>query len=131
MPSPNAPGERGAGSVELAVTAPLLLLVILISVQAALWAHAAQVTRAVADTAAETTRLSGATPAAGRTRARQLLQRLGHRLLLDPQITVTRTATTARVTIAAGTQRLIPGLTMRTRATASAPVERLTSGGAP
>ena len=125
--------ERGGSSVELAVTAPLLLLLILATVQAGLWAHAIHVTHAAADAAVESTRLTDGSAAAGTARARRILQRLGGGLVLAPDVTVSRTPSTARVTIAAGIEHVVPGLHPHTRVTVTAPVERFTpsTGGAP
>ena len=123
--------ERGAGSVELAVTAPLLLLLILASVQAALWAHAVHVTRAAASAAAEATRQYGETASAGKARAEQVINQLGHHLLLAPQVTATRSPTSARVIITAGVQPVIPGLRLHAHADVTAPAERFVPGQTP
>lgn len=114
-------------STELAIITPLLLLLILIGMQTALWAHARDITRAAASAAAESTRVSGGTTAAGRARAGQVLHRLGHGLIRAPRIKVTRTATTTTVTTTAMAEPIIPGLHLPTAATVTAPVERFTT----
>lgn len=125
---PSPPRERGAGSVELVIATPLLLILIVAVVQFALWAHGVHCARATATEAIEATRVEGGTTAAGQARAHQVLAQVGTGLLTHPQVRVTRTAATARVTLTADIQRVlpIPGLTPTTSVAITAPTERFT-----
>ncbi|MDQ6675371.1 MAG: pilus assembly protein [Chloroflexota bacterium] len=66
--------ERGQSTVELVVALPTLLLVLLVVLQSALYVHALQVVRAVAQEAARAAAADGASLADGQSRARALLQ---------------------------------------------------------
>lgn len=65
--------DRGSSSVELALVAPLLMLLVLGVLQFGLWYHAQHVVIAAAQDAARATAIENADPATGRQRARDLL----------------------------------------------------------
>ncbi len=114
--------ESGVVASELAVLAPGLLLLMLLAVQAGLWAHANQ----LADAAANAAVLAASTPdadaAAGRAAAGQLLTQAGHLQQID--IDVQRTDTTVTAAVAGRAPRLIPIGTWTVTAHAAGPVER-------
>src|SRR6266511_2499219 len=74
-----APAGRQTGAVtaELVVATPLLLLLVLLVVQFALWQHGLHVATAAAEEGERAARLEGGTAAAGAARARQFLATLG------------------------------------------------------
>jgi len=119
-------GDRGAGSAELVVATPLLMLLILLVIQFGIWAHATHVAQATAEEALAAARLQGATAAAGQNRASQVLGQIGGAILISPRVTVTRTATTVTVTITADAERVVPlpGLALPVTVTVTGPVER-------
>lgn len=120
-------GERGAGSAEIVVAVPALMLLILVIVQFAIWAHATHVAQATAEEALAAARVQGGTAAAGQQRAHQVLSQIGSPVLLAPRVTVTRTAGTETVQITATAEEVIPvpGLKLPVRITVTGPVERL------
>ena len=69
--------EAGAATAELVVATPVLLMVLLLVVQFALWQHAEHVVTAAAREGARTARLEGGTASAGQARAEGLLHDLG------------------------------------------------------
>jgi Flp pilus assembly protein TadG len=119
-------GDRGAGSAELVIATPLLMLLILLVIQFAIWAHATHVAQATAEEALATTRVQGGTAAAGQARASQVLTQIGSAVLLRPQVTVTRTATTVTVRLTATAERILPlpGLALPVTVTVTGPAER-------
>lgn len=121
-----AGAQRGAGSVELAIATPLLLLLILTVVQFAIWAHGVHCARAAALEALQAARVHEGTAAVGQTRAHRVLTQIGSGPLRHPHVRVQRSAATVRVTLTAGTQRVlpIPGLAPSVTVALRAPVER-------
>jgi Flp pilus assembly protein TadG len=120
-------GDRGAGSAELVVATPLLMLLILLVIQFGIWAHATHVAQATAEEALAAARVQGGTgAAAGQNRASQVLGQIGGAILISPHVTVTRTATTVTVTITAMAERVVPlpGLALPVTVTVTGPVER-------
>lgn len=105
---------------------PLLMLLILLIVQFAVWAHANSVALATAEEALAATRVQGGSADAGQQRAGQVLGQIGSAVLISPQVSVTRTATTATVQIHATAEQVIPlpGLQLPVSITVTGPVER-------
>jgi Flp pilus assembly protein TadG len=126
--------DRGAGAAEIVIAVPLLMLLILLVVQFAVWAHAASVAQATAEEALAAARVQGGSAAAGQQRASQVLGQIGSAVLIGPQVSVTRTAATATVQIHATAEQIIPlpGLKLPVTVTVTGPVERFvpeTGGG--
>lgn len=119
-------GDRGAGAAELVIAVPLLMLLILLIVQFAIWAHASSVAQATAEEALAATRVQGGSAAAGQQRAAQVLSQVGRSVLVSPQVSVTRTAATATVQITGTAEEVlpVPGFTFPVRITVTGPVER-------
>jgi Flp pilus assembly protein TadG len=126
------PGHRrwrrddGAGVAEMVIAVPLLMLLIGLIVQFAVWAHASAVAQATAEEALAAARVQGGTAAAGQQRAAQVLAQIGSAVLVGPHVTITRTPVTATVRITATAERVlpIPGLALPVTITVTGPVER-------
>ncbi|MEV2276817.1 TadE/TadG family type IV pilus assembly protein [Nocardiopsis sp. NPDC049922] len=118
------------GSAELAVAAPLLLLLVLFVVQAALWTHADHVAASIARQSAEAARtVEGA---GGQANAEAIADELGGTLLIDRTVSVVRGPTEATAVVEARVRSLIPGLTFPVRHELTVPVERFVPpGGTP
>jgi Flp pilus assembly protein TadG len=147
QPRPAAPGPRtaraprparrgwrsdeGAGAAEMVIAVPLLMLLILLIVQFALWAHASAVGQATAEEALAAARVQGGSAAAGQQRAHQVLAQIGGAILAGPRITVTRSPVTATVQITGTAERVlpVPGLAVPVTVTVTGPVERFVPGG--
>ena len=119
--------ERGAATSELVVATPLLLLLVLLVVQFALWQHAGHVAGAAAQEGARAARLDGGSARAGRATAERFLDRLGRSVVTDPEVTVDTDAEQARVEIHGYATAVIPGLRLPVRAASQGPVERFRS----
>ncbi len=123
-PQHTTEGEQaGAVTAELVVATPLLLLLVLLVVQFALWQHGLHVATAAAEEGERAARLEGGTAAAGAAKAREFLATLGPNLVVAPQVTAHRNQTTARVDIHATAEQLVPWLRLPIHAVAEGPVE--------
>lgn len=115
------PDEDGAAATQLAVLMPALLLLIMLAVQFALWAHATQLADAAADTAVATAALPDGTADHGRQAAAALLAQAGN--LTGMQIDVDRSPRRATATVTGTAPTVVPGMVWSTTARAVAPVE--------
>ena len=115
--------ERGALSAELVIATPLLLLLIMGVIQFALWEHATHVAGAVAQQGLAVGRLQGETAAAGQSEAQSVLEQLGSGVLVDSNITATRTGTTTTVVVTGHAESVVGLFSLPVKATASGPTE--------
>lgn len=119
-------GDKGAGSAEIVIAVPLLMLLILLVIQFAIWEHAESIAHATAEEALAAARVQGGTAAAGQQRASEVIAQIGSSVLTGPQVLVTMTPAdvTVRVTGTAEQVLPVPGLTFPVTATVTGPVER-------
>lgn len=115
-------------TAELVVVTPLLLLLISLIVQFALYEHAEHVAQSAAQEAVTVTRLQGGTIASGRQQGEDVLNSLGNGLLVNPAITIVRTGTEARVEVNGYAEQLVPFLRLSIDAVSVAPVEPPSGG---
>ena len=90
--------DKGAASIELVLAAPVLVLLLMLIVQFAVWAHATHIAQAAANEAAQAARLYRASAGDGYAAGTVLLDQSAGTILADPMVTVSRTATTVTVT---------------------------------
>ena len=104
-------GDRGAGAAEVVIAVPLLMLLILLIVQFAIWAHASSVAQATAEEALA---------------AAQVLGQIGSSVLISTHVTVTRTGATATAQITGTAEEVlpVPGLAFPVHITVTGPVAR-------
>ena len=119
-------GDRGAGSAEIVVAVPLLMLLILLVIQFAVWEHAEAIAHATAEEALAAARVQGGTAAGGQQRAAQVISQIGTGVLTGPQVSVALTAADVTVRVTGTAERVLPfpGLTFPVTATVTGPVER-------
>ena len=119
-------GDRGAGVAELVIAVPLLMLLILLIVQFAIWEHAEDIAHATAEEALAAARVQGGTAAAGQQQASALISQVGASVLTGPQVSVTMTADDVTVQVTGTAERVVPfpGLSFPVTATVTGPVER-------
>jgi Flp pilus assembly protein TadG len=119
-------GDRGAGTAELVIAVPLLMLLILLIVQFAIWEHAENIAHVTAEEALAAARVQGGTAAGGQQRAAQVISQVGSSVLTGPQVSVTMTAADVTVTVTGTAERVVPfpGLSFSVTATVAGPVER-------
>ena len=116
--------ERGSAAVELVLLTPLLMLLVLVVVQFALWQHARHVLLAAAQEGARAARAQGATADDGRTRAYEYIKQLGPDLVSAPVVEVDRGSQAVTVRIRGRAVNIVPGLPLTVTATSTGPVER-------
>lgn len=116
-------GETGAVAAELVIATPLLLLLVLGVVQFALWEHASGVAEAAAQQGLSVARLQGESAQAGTAETQSVLAQLGTGVLVGPQVTATRTATTTTVVVSGRVESVVGIFSLPVRATAAGPTE--------
>jgi Flp pilus assembly protein TadG len=115
--------DDGYSVLEAAIVVPVMFLLVMIIVQAAIVWHARNVTEAAAQEGLRTTEAYQATAAAGHADTITYLAQVAPHALPDPQVSVTRTATTATVRVTARVASVIPFGHVTVTETASGPVE--------
>jgi hypothetical protein len=108
----------------MVVYTPLLFGLILLGVQLAVWGLAQLAVRHSANHAVQTTRVRNGTAAMGRADAASVLARIGGRIVRDPQITVSRDANAATVTVRGQAPQVVPFLRLSVSTRVTAPTER-------
>jgi Flp pilus assembly protein TadG len=121
--------ERGAVSAELVIATPLLLLLIMVVIQFALWQHAEHIASAVAQQGLAVGRLQGESAAAGQQQAQSVLGQLGSSVLVDSTITATRTNATTTVTVTGHAESIVGLFSLPVKAVATGPTETYTVQG--
>jgi Flp pilus assembly protein TadG len=106
------------------IVAPVLFMLIMFILQFALIAHAQNVAEAAAQEGATAARRFDASGADGHAKASAALAQLGPRMLADRRVRVSRTSTTATVTVTGQVISLVPGFSPTITVTSSGPVER-------
>ena len=101
-------GDRGAGSAETVIAVPLLMLLILLIIQFAIWEHAESIAHATAEEALAAARVQGGTAAAGQQRAAQVISQTGSSVLSGPQVSVTMTPADVTVEVTGTAERVLP-----------------------
>ncbi|TDE59970.1 pilus assembly protein [Nonomuraea mesophila] len=123
--------ERGATVIELAVLMPVILAVVLLIVQVALWFHGRQVAEAAAREGARVARSapfdSGDWEGAATAKATDIVRAIGPRLLGDATATTSEKEPDERFVTVTGNAvqviPLLPELSFTITATAGGPVE--------
>lgn len=114
--------ERGAIAIEFMLTITMLLVVFMVMLQYAVKVHAQHVANAAAEEALTAASAYDGTTSAGQHAATDYLDRLGPGLT-NPIVAVTRTATTATVTISGDVEQLVPLLPVHVTVRIQGPVE--------
>ncbi|MGH9154419.1 MAG: TadE/TadG family type IV pilus assembly protein [Acidimicrobiales bacterium] len=115
--------QRGQASVEWVLVLPLLMLLVLTGVQVALWAHAGHIATAAAQEGVVVARSVSGSADAGESRARNVLDQMGRRLVEDPDVAATLTPTSARVDVRGRAIAIIPLLRLGVHGQATSPLE--------
>ena len=113
--------------MELVLLTPALMLAIFVIVQAALYMHARHIVTAAAQHGARIARTTDSS-AGGITDTRaatlDYLRTVGGDITSGPEVTVSRDATTATVTVRADAISILPGLHLSISASSRGPLER-------
>ncbi len=118
-------GERGAASVELAVTFPVVLLLVMTLIQGALWFYARSLALGAAQEGAREGRVQPASTARARSAAEDFLDQTASDLLTGRDVAVSGSEASITVTVTGTSLSLFPGLSgWSVTQTAVGPVER-------
>ena len=107
--------QGGAVVAELVIVTPLLMLLVLLVVQFALWQHAQHIAEAAAQRGSEVARLEGGSDDQGYAVAQSATAQLGANLLLHPSVSVTRAANLVRVEVSGTAEAVLPFLALPVR----------------
>jgi Flp pilus assembly protein TadG len=107
----------------LVIATPLLLLLVMGVIQFALWQHAEHIASAVAQQGVSVGRLQGETAANGQKEAQSVLNQLGSTVLVDSNISATRTASTTTVTVTGHAESILGIFSLPVKAVAVGPSE--------
>lgn len=121
------PDERGAASIELVILLPAIFAVLFLGMQAALYFHARTIAIATAQEGARAAGAENGTSGDGSRAAAAYLADVGGDALESTHVRVSRTATTASVTITGRSLSVLPGWRPTVRQEATVTVERLTA----
>ncbi len=125
MKGPKDPDERGAMSLaQVVITAPALLFLLMLIVQFGLMFHARNIAEQAAQEGAAVARRFDGTQTQGREKALQLLTAVGEGTLKDRDVTASRTADTATVTVTGTVVSVVPGFSLSVSDSSSGPVEK-------
>ena len=116
--------DRGSYSLELAILAPAVLLLVLLCIQTGLWWHARQVALTAARNGVDAGRALGASPATGALTSRSFLDRFGGSIHGPSVSTAGSTATTVRIEVDGAVDTLLPGVHLHVAQHAEGPRER-------
>ena len=120
-------GERGAASVELAVTFPVVLLLVMTLIQGALWFYARSVALGAAQEGAREGRVQPVSTARAQSAAEGFLDQTAEDLLTGRDVTVAGSPSSIEVTVTGTSISLFPGLSgWAVTQSAVGPVERPT-----
>ncbi|ASW53101.1 TadE family protein [Plantactinospora sp. KBS50] len=121
--------DRGATPVELAILLPMILFLLIMSIQAAAYFLARTVAFTAAQEAVENTRTLGGGSAAHGERVALDYVADAPGWLTDSRAEVTKSGTEVTAQVSGRVLRLLPGIDIRVEQTARGPVERVTTGG--
>jgi len=120
--------DRGSATLEVAVLAPALLLVVFATIQVGLWSYARSLALGAAQEGLVVGRAYGSSAEAGRARAEQFLAERAGDSLLDSRVAVHGTAARLRVDVTGRALSVLPGIPgLPVRQHAVGPLERVTA----
>jgi Flp pilus assembly protein TadG len=125
--SGGAEGECGSSSLQMVILMPALFAVMFLGMQGALWYHGRSVAVAAAQEGARTAGAQNGSAGDGIAEARSFVADAGGSDVLNgTQVSGSRTATQATITVTGTSMSIIPGWTITVQQSATVPVERLT-----
>ncbi|WP_370026411.1 TadE/TadG family type IV pilus assembly protein [Planotetraspora sp. GP83] len=113
--------------MEAALVYPVVLLLILLAVNAALWFHARSIALAAAQEGVRAGRAYSSSLSAGQAAAERFVRQVGGSFLTSAQVGAERNTDTVVVTVRGQAISLIPLLTLSVEQVSRAPAEKWTS----
>jgi Flp pilus assembly protein TadG len=117
-------GDAGALTLSYVIVFPVILLIILVIVQTALYYLARNLALVAARQGADVAREYNSTDEAGSAAAMTLIGQEGSEMLAAGRAVVTRTGTTVTVTVTGQAWSVLPGLPTSVSETVQEPIER-------
>lgn len=116
--------NAGSSTVEVVLTVPVLLTVLMLIEQLGLYWHATHVAQAAAQEGVRTARMLDGSAASGEARTRGFLTHAAPSLLTDVTVTANRDNQHATVQVHGKVEAVIPGLTLTVDVHADGPSEQ-------
>ncbi len=119
-------GDEGSETVEIAVLFPLVILIVLVTLQAGLYFHARSVAMSAAQEGARIASGAGGTVEAGQTAAQAFAEEMGSGELKDVQSTVEASGDMVHARVSGTSVSLVPGWHPKVTGRSTAALERVT-----
>ncbi|MFJ3310922.1 TadE/TadG family type IV pilus assembly protein [Streptomyces sp. NPDC086549] len=119
--------DRGAGSVEVAVLAIVVLMLVFTIIQVGLFYHARKVAQSAARQGVDAGRQFGSTPGDGVAQAQDFLAKFGGSVRGASVSSAGSTAEDIHITVTGHVATLVPGLELTVSQDAHGPIERWTN----
>ncbi|MFI6658183.1 TadE/TadG family type IV pilus assembly protein [Streptomyces sp. NPDC050523] len=119
--------DRGTGSVEVAVLAVVVLMLVFTIIQVGLFYHARKVAQSAARQGVDTGRQFGASPGDGVAQAQAFLDKFGGSVRGAAVSSAGSTAQEIHITVTGHVATLVPGLELAVTQDAHGPIERWTN----
>ena len=121
------PDDAGVATLTLVLIIPAVVFLVATVAQFVVYYHASHLATAAAQETARTAQLADGSEAAARAHGEDFLAQAGPRLVLDPEVLVTRDTASqvARAEVRGRAPQLVPGLPTSLSAEASGPIEYL------
>ena len=129
MTTPRTARDGGSTVIEAVLVIPILMLLLLIVVQFALWSHAAQVAQLAASTGDRTARSIGEGPAQGADRARSVLDGPGSDITSSTASFSVLPGDLVEITVTAKAETILPGFSLPVSAKVVGPIQEFRSSG--
>jgi Flp pilus assembly protein TadG len=119
--------DRGTVVVEAVLIVPALMLVLLVVVQCALWAHAGQVVRLAASEGDQVARSLDSSPSQGVARAESVVQTSGAGVSSSTVVGSVVAGDQVQITVTGRAVSIVPGLSLPVSAVVVGPVQEFRS----
>ncbi|WP_063766917.1 TadE/TadG family type IV pilus assembly protein [Streptomyces sp. NRRL S-813] len=119
--------DRGNGSVEVAVLAVVVLMLVFTIIQVGLYYHARKVAQSAARQGVDTGRQFGSSPGDGVAQAQEFLAKFGNSVRGASVSSAGSTAEELHITVTGHVATLVPGLELTVTQDAHGPIERWTN----
>ena len=111
------------GQTEVVIVFPVVMLLVLLIIQGALWFLGHSIAMDCAQDGARAAAFGGGSPVAGQTAATDTLAQLSGSVLSQPRVSVAVTGGRAQVTVTGRAESILPGWALTVTATVAQPVE--------
>ena len=115
--------ERGDAVTEVVLITPVLLVLIGVIINAALWYHGSQVANSAAQEGLRAAKSLHGTIQDGEKTTQNFVSQLGSSLVINPVVTISRDETTTSVDLKAHSIEIVPGLVFPIHTKVQAPTE--------